>query len=353
MNNIKYRYPGSTQPSIAPVKFTDSSIQMVNKDSVRYITIPTKFNIGLIGVFKNPNSSNIRFSEHFKKSDEIKNVYELDYRETMKYHPREMLYCMEELCSKSDIILIMKGGNIPTEHVISISKKKPIFLWFMDPTTTLKCHNNIIDFSRYCSWRSATGYDISVTWSKFIDLPVTQILDGTEPTEYYNMNLKEKEFDVTFIGAKDPEREILCTLLNSQENFKFKVFGPGFNKFHNPSEFNDICNRSKIVLNISRGNYEGYTSLRLWNLMGTGAFVLTKYIPSMFDKLGIMTGTHLDDFKTHDELLYKINYYLNSEKLRTKIGLTGQEYVYKNRTWSNSVSDIIRYMRNVPSSKTR
>lgn len=296
--------------------------------------------VGMIGVFGDSNSSNIRFAEGFRNCEEVSKVLEYDYRFIVRNQPRSLLTSLEEFSRSCDFIIICKGNGLSTNTIITMSQHAKILLWYMDYYPNLSGHREVVRFGNYCDWRSATGYDTARLWKKLIGLEVLHILDGSNPDEYYPLNI-DKTYDITFIGAKDYERKTIEDFLLKMP-IKTKFFGPGFTRFVGAEEFNQICNRSKITLNISRGNYAGYSSLRLWNLMATGAFVLTKKIREMNQYMGLKDNIHLGEFSTLLELEKKVQYYLKYGAIREKIAKTGYEYVINNRTWYHSAKEILK-----------
>lgn len=311
--------------------------------------IKSPLNICLVGVFGNGYSSSIFFSKSLQKLDVISSVTEFDYRDTLKRNYYRIIEIITNLAKSHDVLIIFKGNNIPIHAIKMASKYCYIYLWFMDWYPNLKAHKNLLELSRYCHYRSATGFETALLWSDNIQLPTYHILDGVDPETFYP-TYENKKYDVTFIGGNDTERTTIYNFLKNS-GFSVRFFGPKFTQFIYPEEFRQICSQSKIVLNISRGSYTGYSSLRLWSLLGCGSMVLTKKIPDMEKYMGLIPDTHVVEFENLIDLKLKIHRYLSNEKDREQIAQSGMKFALNNRTWIHSTKEVMQVILTEPTAK--
>lgn len=294
--------------------------------------------VGIVGVFSNNYSSSIFLANAFEKTNGVKSITKFDYRKALREHVN-FVQNMTTLSRNVDLMIIMKGSGIPLQAIKLCSTHCRTLFWMMDTYSHFNRSPMMLENSVFCDYRTATGYGTKMLWEEKIKLPVFHILDGSVPSIYYPADTK-KQYDVTFIGGSDRERDSIYNFLKGKFNVKF--FGPNYsNGFIRPDEFRQICNKSKIVLNISRGHYEGYSSLRLWNLLACGSMVITKKIPDMTKYLGLEDGTHIVEFKNFVELIKKIEYYLKNDNEREMIAKNGLEFLREYRTWENSSKEII------------
>ena len=96
---------------------------------------------------------------------------------------------------------------------------------------------------------------------------------------------------------------------------------------------------SKINLNISLKGIEGGTAKRVLDIMGVGGFALTNYCPEtaeLFEE-----DKEIVMFKTPEELLEKVDYYLAHDEEREEIALAGQKKVLSCYTYQKMVQNIL------------
>lgn len=300
--------------------------------------------IGLVGAFSDKWSSSHGVLQALKRHAEVNKVFELDYRQLMKNDQNTLKRRMIALADKSDVLIICKGNGIHPNIIKHCAGRCRIYLYWMDWWKNLKSDRNLLEYSKYCDWRSMTGYGDAMKWQNAIGLKVHHVLDGAEPNWFYPVEAK-KEYDVTFIGGRDQERSIVLDHL-TDAGIRVNFFGPGFTKFVNPNEFRSICNKSKITLNISRGKSEGYSSLRLWNLLACGSMVMTKQIPNMELRMGLKEENHIVSFSSLMDLINKARYYIENNEEREAIASNGYKWVMANRTWNNTAEDFIHIIKN-------
>ena len=123
---------------------------------------------------------------------------------------------------------------------------------------------------------------------------------------------------------------------------KIVCFGEGW---ENPPVFRehlvDIYCKSHIVLNFCRLG-TGF-SIRVFQVMGTGAFLLTEYCQDL--EHFFEPSIHLDWFRDYNELLEKIRYHLANKKEAEQIGKQGAELVHNEYSWEKIMKQIMNIVR--------
>ena len=185
---------------------------------------------------------------------------------------------------------------------------------------------------------------------KFIPYPVLKEVDYLRCFEY-----KIKDIDVFFalshgqnrgslkFGKKD-ERETFLKEIREKLPQNLKTLFVGVNGIQPVwgKDFYNLLKRSKISINLSRGHYKNYySSDRISTLIGNGSFVLNEEINN-YNK--IFNKKELVNFKNAQDLIQKINYYLDNKSLRYRI--SKKSYIkYHNhinfKKFINYVFDII------------
>ena len=106
------------------------------------------------------------------------------------------------------------------------------------------------------------------------------------------------------------------------------------------TEMPKVFHLSKINLNITIRPIQAGLSLRIWDILGCGGFLITNYQEELPDYF--TPGVELETFASIEELADKCNYYLTHEEERLRIAKNGYEKVKKEHTYEKRVADLIR-----------
>lgn len=99
---------------------------------------------------------------------------------------------------------------------------------------------------------------------------------------------------------------------------------------------------SKINLNISLKGIEQGTPLRVFEILGVGGFALSSYCPEtaeLFEE-----DKEIVMFKTPEELIEKVAYYLKHDTEREEIAAAGQEKVLKCYTHEKKLRELFQWV---------
>lgn len=199
------------------------------------------------------------------------------------------------------------------------------------------------DWSRYYS----LFFDYILTTKKEINIYKKEnikaiFMIGVNPKYHKPINI-EKIYDVTFIGAPLKDRYDYIKYLRDK-GVNIKLFGGGWEKhqdladiwggFLYPEEFIKVINQSKINLNFSKTFFKqgnnGQMKGRVIEVLACNSFLLTEFTKKTIDYL---EKNSQYNFKTKEELLKKINFYLKNEKEREKLAEEGYKHILKYYTW--------------------
>lgn len=150
-----------------------------------------------------------------------------------------------------------------------------------------------------------------------------------------------------FVFAKDTttdtnqKQKLLHLFTNSEaKNLPFTtVHGP----IDYLSEMPQIFYDSSINLNMTIPNIKTGIPLRVWDILGSGGFVLSNYQPE-FDEF-FKAGETLDIFEEEEELLDKTAFYLKNDSLRRKIAKQGLELVTKEHTYKIRLTKLFEILK--------
>ena len=108
------------------------------------------------------------------------------------------------------------------------------------------------------------------------------------------------------------------------------------------TEMPKVFHTSKINLNMTMRPIETGLSLRVWDILGCGGFLLTNYqaeIPEYFE-----IGKDLETYESMEELEQKVKYYLTHDEERIEIAINGYEKTAKLHTYEMRITEMIRIL---------
>jgi spore maturation protein CgeB len=178
--------------------------------------------------------------------------------------------------------------------------------------------------------------------------------------EIKSLKQTPKERDICFVGGPDMRRTFLLERLREQDLI---VCGSSWRKYKDlisvelknkviteniwDDALYDLIGKSKIILNITNLPFYGLETginLRVFEALAVGGFLLTDHYEELQDLFEI--GKEIETFKSADELVDKVNFYLNHDDLRNKIAAKGHEKFLKHFTWESRVRDLIQIIPN-------
>ena len=259
-----------------------------------------------------------------------------------------------------DLLLALKGEYIFPETIRAIKEELSIStaLWFPDDPQLFE------SLSRHI----APSYDHVFTSSmkcipKYKELGVKNveyIAFACDPFLHRRVSLSGDErrryaCDLCFVGTWFPERS---AILKHLCNFDLHIWGNYWSRLWiSPKLWRHIkgsrrelpypdmvkvFNASKIVLNVHRNvmKYGGTkANARVFEATGCGAFHLTDK-PKGIEEL-FRIGKEIVCYRTVDELIELVNYYLNNPQEREIIAERGQKRAYKEHTYVHRVKRIL------------
>jgi len=101
--------------------------------------------------------------------------------------------------------------------------------------------------------------------------------------------------------------------------------------------------RVPICLNLMKGNIETGLIVRHFEVTAYGGFLLTYPTPELADFFEI--GEECDVFRSEEELLQKISFYLHHPKRRREIALAGQRRTLGEHLYSHRITTLVETLR--------
>ncbi len=246
---------------------------------------------------------------------------------------RQLIYELEN--NNYDLVFLVKANTINYNLIPRINKCSKTWFFYMDPlNTTFK--DNGHKYAKLCTWSSATFSSVNAFFRRN-GANSCFLTQGCNTSVFKPSNSNKKKIEVLFVGSFSLKRKKYISFLK-RNNINVICYGTGWN--NRPiylKELTEEYQNAKIILNFTRSNI-GF-SIRIFQAMGTGSFLLSEYCQDL-DRI-FRKGIHLEWFKTQEELLKKIQYYLENDEAREKISKQGFNYVIKNFTWDKIIDRIL------------
>jgi hypothetical protein len=155
-------------------------------------------------------------------------------------------------------------------------------------------------------------------------------------------DVKKIKFDIGWIGRSDAKfykkrRIILNKIL--QSGYKLN----DVEKKYSWTEMFEVFQLSKIVINVSRDDYPEDANMRCFEAMGCGALLLTQKNTEL-EELGLYAGKHFITYQNDDDLIKKVEYYLQNDDERNSIAINGRKEVLINHTYKKRVEELVNFI---------
>jgi len=256
-------------------------------------------------------------------------------------------------------IALIGGGNRIGRHSIQTLNEKGIstVLWTTDPP---KNFQEILEVAPEYKHIFCQGSEATELFEKN-DIKNSHFLPmACDPVYHFPVDIDAKDkkkygHDMVFVGSYYPSR---LALFEKIANFDLAIWGPGWDRLKGnpnlrlaikgthttPSEWVKIYSACKIVL---APHYEEESKLfpvyqaspRVFEAMACGALVFSDHQKDVFSIF--KDGEHLVGFRTLEELLKKINYYLHHPEEREKIANCGRQEVLKKHKYVNRLEKLL------------
>jgi spore maturation protein CgeB len=170
---------------------------------------------------------------------------------------------------------------------------------------------------------------------------------------------ENRNLDVIFVGSFHPVHKSRTELLETvcRRVPQLRVWGPGTSSLSSASpirrcyvgqawghEMYQLLHRSKIVLNHHGDIAPWANNLRLFEATGVGALLVTDWkqnLKEMFE-----TGKEVAAYRTPEECVELVSYYLEHEDERTSVAHAGQERTLREHTYCERMRELVDIVHN-------
>lgn len=287
----------------------------------------------IVGVLDKPESTNIQIKQAFESLGH--NVIDFNYRtiaNQTSYPEMEKQLIEQVKNNQYDLVFLCKTNLMNPEYITELNKYTNTFFWYMDPIEG--CINDkATEYAKRATWCSATSKEVFEEFKK-VNPNSYKIYEGYNPEISYPKHLP-KEYDVIFVGNKDPKREKIINAIK-EAGINIKLYGSTWGE---PNVYldklNDEYNKSKIILNICRSNI---FSNRIFDAMATGTLLISDYCDDLVE--AFKDNEEIILFKDIDVGIARINYFLKHTYERENIALRGSVANQKH-TWKKAMKKVI------------
>lgn len=175
----------------------------------------------------------------------------------------------------------------------------------------------------------AAFHQAGVTQARWVPL-------GCSPS-LHNVPETTRELDFAYVGSLNP----------AEGDVRWRVLGPLVQRFPNhfvgrafPRDMAAIYARAKIVVNVS---FRRDVNMRVFEALASGALLITDEADGLTDLFEV--GKHLVVYRSPEEALEYVSYYLENEEERRAVAEAGRRHVLAHHTYTHRAQAMLEHIR--------
>jgi hypothetical protein len=170
------------------------------------------------------------------------------------------------------------------------------------------------------------------------------LLPHAVPAEAYAADIdSEGTDDIAWVGRIDSElyrtRRRLLPMLAARYKMN------DWQRSYPESEIPDVYRHAKVTVNIGRDDYPQDANLRCFEVMASGALLLTS-LPTELELMGFKNGVHFMGYSNERELFQIVDCFLADEEKRKQITDAARTLVMRDHTYDARARTILRLIEN-------
>ena len=174
----------------------------------------------------------------------------------------------------------------------------------------------------------------------------------------FNEHSQKTKYDVVLVGAPIANRpEMVEGLINSGINLaiygspkwkKYSFTNGYYFGFVDTNEFDIVLSNSKIVLAFLEDHITGalHMNTKIWEAVRVGRLPIVTYYDRLVEDYKLVDGVDIVMYKSQQELIDKVNYYVNNNEERLKIAKALYEKVESSFEYSTMYKKLFNNLMN-------
>jgi len=310
------------------------------------ISIPIKKirSIGIIGVFDNPNSTNIPFGKAFVNAGFKVDVF--NYRTVAKQIGiAQMNLEIVKFAANYDLIIFCKGNSITPETIAACSRITRTLWYMMDGLPHLKMDKTYFEMARAAHLNVVTTKAVADTMAAAGISNVHHIIQGVDPKQFHPVEGIEKKYDVVFIGQITEKRAAIIDEIMGA-GISVACYGPGWATNAYGEDFNRACAEGHILIAINNtDSCQDSFSDRILRYMATSGCVVTEYSKGLKNYFELADEIYWPgETNTFAEI---IKWLIDNPDVIKKTAQCGYQRVLKDYTWDKVIEKIMNIVQEV------
>ena len=235
-----------------------------------------------------------------------------------------------------DLVMMLKTETVDYRRIPEINDHSPTWYFFTDWIVIAR-EVEAAEYARRALYSSATRSNVA-EYFKQAGADARFLTQGANTEYFYPEEHTEKKHDIVFVGTVTKQRKDFFKKLAGL-GITVETFGRhGDHEHVFGSRLGDLYRSSKIVLNLNTTVDNTGFSLRVFEVMGCGAFLLSEYCTDI--EMLFKNGKELVWFRTPEECADLICTYLEDTENRERIARAGAERIAEEFTWRHIIQKI-------------
>jgi hypothetical protein len=152
----------------------------------------------------------------------------------------------------------------------------------------------------------------------------------------------ERRIDLGAVGRTDSRLYVTRRRLLAMLDGQFQM--NDWRRLYPPKEMGKVFRTSKIVINVPREDYLQEANMRVFEVMGSGALLLTR-LPSELSDMGFQEGVHFIGYRNEEDLAPLIRRYLTDDAARLEIAERAHDIVWREHTYDSRAATLLKQVR--------